>query len=84
MEERDLNSSPEVDRLEREVVKIQHNISSIVSELDRRRQEFLSWRHQMSDHRAEMVVAGAAIAFLAAAALLGGSSPKRLKDWSPE
>jgi len=84
METRDLNSSPEVDRLEREVLRIQSNISGILSELDRRRQEFLDWRRQISNHRAEMVVAGAAIAFFAVAALLGGSSQKRLKDWPSE
>ena len=74
MEARDLSPSLDVERLERDVVRIQRNISSILSELDRRRQEILNWRRQMSGHRTEVIVAGAAIAFLAAAALFGGKS----------
>ena len=78
MEARDLSPLPDVDRLERDVIRIQRNISTILSELDRRRQEFLDWRRQMSSHRAEAIVAGAAIAFLAAAALFGGKSRERI------
>jgi hypothetical protein len=78
MEARDLNPPPDVERLERDVLRIQRNISSILSELERRRQEFLNWRSQMSSHRTEVIVAGAAIAFLAAAALFGGKSQQRI------
>jgi hypothetical protein len=81
MEERDLNLSPDVERLERDVIRIQRNISTILSELDRRRQEFLNWRRQMSSHRTEVIVAGAAIAFFAAAALIGGKSQKPTDEW---
>ena len=84
MEARDLNPLPDVERLERDVVRIQRNISTILSELDRRRQEFLDWRRKMSSHRTEVIVAGAAIAFFAAAALLGGKSQQRTDESWPD
>jgi hypothetical protein len=84
MEARDLNPSPDVERLERDVIRIQRNISTILSELDRRRQEFLDWRNRVSSHRAEVIVAGAAIAFFAAAALFRGKSQQRIDESWPD
>ena len=50
-------AQPEV--LEREVEEIRDNISGIVGELDRRRQELVDWRLQVRKHRGLIAAVGA-------------------------
>jgi len=69
-----MSSSNEMEVLERNVIRIRKNISNILDELDRRRQAFFALREQVSTHKTEVMLAGAAIAFLMGAKLLGRNS----------
>jgi predicted protein tyrosine phosphatase len=66
--------------LEREVEDIRENISGIVSELDRRKDELLDWRTQVRKHAVLLVAVGASCILGLTLTLAIGAAQRRRRN----